>query len=111
MKEQDYQKKIVKLLEDRGAYTAKVIVASKKGVPDIVACVPMSKEQVLKRFETTDTIGVFMGIEVKTPSTMNNVSKLQEYNLKKINDAGGIAIVAWSVNRIEEICNGLRDSL
>ncbi len=92
MREQDYQKKIVTLLEERGAYVVKVITASKKGVPDVIALCD----------------GVFIAIEVKTPSTMNNVSDLQKYNLKKINDAGGIAIVAWSVDRVEEILDELK---
>ena len=93
MKEQDYQRKIVKLLEDRGAYVIKVIVGNKKGIPDIIALCH----------------GRYIAIEVKTPSTMNTVSKLQEFNLKEINDAGGIAIVAWSVDRVEEILDELKD--
>jgi Holliday junction resolvase len=87
VKEQDYQRKIVKLLESKGAYVVKVITASKKGVPDVIACYK----------------GHFIAIEVKTPNTMNNVSPLQQYNLKTINDAGGYALVAWSINVVEEM--------
>ena len=87
MNEQAYQKKITKLLEDKGAYVVKVIVGNKKGIPDIIACYK----------------GKFLAIEVKTPRTMNNVSPLQTFNLKKINDCGGYSIVAWSTDRVEEI--------
>jgi len=86
-KEQDYQKKIVKMLEARGAYIVKVITASKKGVPDIIGCYK----------------GHFIAVEVKTPTTMNNVSPLQQYNLKEINDRGGYAIVAWEVKDVEQM--------
>ena len=91
MREQDYQAKIVKLIEARGGYVVKVITASKKGVPDIIACLD----------------GKFLAVEVKTPRTMNNVSPLQTHNLKKINDAGGYAMVAWSVDRVEELLNDI----
>lgn len=86
-KEQDYQKKIVKTLESKGAYVVKVITASKKGVPDVIACYR----------------GVFLAVEVKTPMTMNNVSPLQQYNLKEINDCGGYAVVAWSDLAVLEV--------
>lgn len=93
MKEQDYQAKIVKLIESRGGYVVKVIVASKKGVPDIIACCH----------------GHFIAIEVKTPRTINNVSLLQQHNLKRINDSGGYAIVAWDVERVEELLDCIKD--
>jgi hypothetical protein len=102
MKEQDYQRKIVNLLEENNAYTVKVITASKKGVPDIVGCLPITKDMAMAYFEKHDTLGMFIAVEVKTPKTINNTSKLQDYNLKKINEAGGVAIVAWSTEKIQE---------
>ena len=102
-KEQDYQRKIVNLLEANDAYTVKVITASKKGVPDVIGCLPITKEMAMKYFETHDTLGLFIAVEVKTPSTMNNTSKLQEYNLRKIAEAGGSPIVAWSMDAVEEM--------
>ena len=85
MKEQDYQKKIVKYLESRGAYVVKVVAASKKGVPDILACYN----------------GNFLGIEVKTPTTRANVSQLQEYNLRQIDKAKGYSGVAVTVDDVK----------
>lgn len=84
MKEQDYQKKIINYLEGIGAYVVKVSVASKKGVPDIIACYR----------------GRFLGIEVKTPLTRKNTTKLQEYNLKKIKESHGLSLVAVDVEDI-----------
>ena len=101
-KEQDFQRKIIKELEANDAYTVKVITASKKGVPDVLACLPITKEMAMKHFEKYETLGVFIAVEVKTPRTLNNTSKLQDYNLAKINEAGGISIVAWSSEVIRE---------
>ena len=91
MTEQQIQKKIVTLLEQEGCYVVKVISASKAGVPDILGC-----------YE-----GMFFGIEVKKPTTMNTVSKLQEYNLDKIRLSGGDSMVACSTEGIVEFLRGL----
>jgi len=85
MKEQDIQRKIIKYLEANGAYVVKVMSATKSGIPDILACIK----------------GEFIAIEVKTPKTINNVSKLQKYNLAAIEVAGGKAIVAKSLEDIK----------
>lgn len=90
MTEQQIQKKIIKWLEDNSYYVIKIVTANKSGVPDIIAC---------------DKDGKFVAIEVKTPKTKNNTSKLQEYNIKKINDNNGTAFVAYS---IECLINKLR---
>lgn len=84
--EQQIQKKIIKHLESRGCYIVKVISATKAGVPDIIGCYN----------------GQFIGIEVKTPATKTNVSKLQKYNLDIIEEAGGKSIVAWEVSQVED---------
>jgi len=91
MTEQQIQKKIVNLLEQEGCYVVKVVSATKAGVPDILGC-----------YE-----GMFFGIEVKKPDTMNNVAKLQEYNLEKIRLAGGNSMVACSTDGIAEFLRGL----
>jgi len=91
MSEQQIQRKIIKYLESQGCYVVKVVSATKSGVPDIIGC-----------YE-----GVFFGIEVKTPKTRNNVSKLQEYNLDKIREADGHSLVAWEVEQVEEFIRGL----
>lgn len=89
MSEQKIQASIIKYLESNGAYVVKVITASKKGVPDILVCYK----------------GKFIGIEVKRPETKTNVSPLQSYNLKKIEDAGGLSYVLWDINQIKELLN------
>lgn len=81
MKEQDIQRKIVKALEARGAWTVKTITCNKSGVPDILAVLD----------------GRMVAVEVKTPT--GRVAPLQEYQMDKIRQAGGIA----------GVCRGLAD--
>lgn len=83
MTEQKIQKDIVKYLESRGAYVVKVVKATKSGVPDVVACLN----------------GLFIAIEVKKPG--GKVSKLQEYNISKVRDSGGLAFVAYGVEDVK----------
>jgi len=87
MTEQQIQKKITTMLEtDYEAYVVKVISASKSGVPDLLCCVE----------------GHFFGVEVKLPESKHNVSKLQEYNLSKIEQSGGGSMVAWNTKMVSD---------
>lgn len=91
MKEQDIQRKIIKYLESVGAYVVKVVASNKSGTPDILACYS----------------GIFLAIEVKRPETKTNVSELQEYNIKKIKEAGGIAIVSWDLDAVKAVIENI----
>ena len=91
--EAQIQKKIKTLMEKEGAYLIKTIATSNAGVPDIVGCYR----------------GSFFGIEVKHPDRKHNVSKLQQHNIDKINDAGGLAIVAWDVSHAKQLLEDLNE--
>ena len=91
MTEQQIQKKIYDYLESEGCYVVKVVSASKSGVSDLIGC-----------YE-----GRFFAIEVKTPATRNNVSKLQEYNIDRVYEAGGQAIVKCDLDGLKEFLVGL----
>ena len=85
MSEQAIQSKIIKWLEKEGYYVVKTITCNRAGVPDILACSPA---------------GRFVGIEVKTPTGV--VSKLQEVHIRRINEAGGLAMIARSLKEVQE---------
>jgi Holliday junction resolvase len=85
MKESKIQKKIITYLEDEGAYVVNGIY-TKEGVPDLLVCIR----------------GKFLAIEVKTPTTTNSVSPLQQYNLDRITEIGGYAMVAWDVPMVTQ---------
>lgn len=63
------------------------------GLPDLIACVD----------------GAFLGLEVKTPQTMNRVSEVQKLNHEKIRKAGGMVVVVCTVLEAEQAVRALRD--
>jgi len=85
--EQALQKKILNYLESIGAWTVKTITTNKNGTPDILAVHE----------------GRFIAIEVKRPGLLRNVSKLQQYQINRINEAGGLAFAADSLETVKEI--------
>ena len=77
--EKQFEAKIKKFLKDNNAWFVKYFANgyTKVGVPDILACVD----------------GYFLGIEVKASN--GKPSPLQIHNLKKIDDAGGFAVLLY----------------
>ena len=91
MKESVIQSKIMLRLKQEGAYVVKVISSSRKGVPDILACLR----------------GQFIGIEVKTPQTRGTLTKLQQYNLDLISESKGRVAVITSIEELENFLDTL----
>lgn len=77
--EKTFENKIKKFLESEGAYFVKFFANgyTKSGVPDILACVN----------------GYFVGVEVKAQN--GKPSELQIYNVDKIRNSGGFAMVLY----------------
>ena len=84
MKEQAIQSKIIKWLNSEGYFTFKTGVVYPSGIPDIIALSPS---------------GVFVGIEVKVVG--NRPTELQQYQMQRIRDNGGIAFVAHSLEEVQ----------
>lgn len=91
MREKNIENKIKNYLKSKGAYYFKHHgnQFSQVGVPDIIACYK----------------GKFIGIEVKNET--GKTSPLQDINLKMINDAGGIGIVARSVEEVSKVIDNI----
>lgn len=91
MLEKQIENKIKKLLTNSGAYFFKHFGCkfSRAGVPDLIACLN----------------GRFIAIEVKR--TDGKLSELQKIHIQQIEDAGGIAIVARSVEEVQECLNSI----
>jgi Holliday junction resolvase len=83
--EKKLQKKIIKELQDLGAYVVKTITVSKNGVPDIICCLN----------------GFFLAIEVKGDT--NSATKLQEFNINQIKKAKGEAFCVNDFSQVLEI--------
>ena len=77
--EKTFENKVKKFFEENGAWFVKFFANSftKAGIPDILACVN----------------GYFVGVEVKAQN--GKPSELQLYNVEKIREAGGFAIVLY----------------
>lgn len=89
MTEQQMQAKMIKYLESKGAYVVKIITANKSGCPDLLVCYK----------------GLFLAIEAKAPGKIKNASPLQIAQIKKIQEAGGTALVADNLEIIKEVLN------
>lgn len=83
--EKNFENKIKGFLKDTGCWFLKYwggAAYTKSGIPDILACCN----------------GKFLAIEVKAPH--GKPSELQLYNLKKIDEAGGFAILLYPTDFI-----------
>ena len=87
MREKNIENKIKTYLKGKGAYHVKYFgnSFSQVGVPDLLACYK----------------GRFIGIEVKNET--GKTSPLQDYNLASIKRAGGISLVARSVEDVSKV--------
>ncbi|MDA0733345.1 MAG: hypothetical protein BZY73_03895 [SAR202 cluster bacterium Casp-Chloro-G3] len=77
MRESTLQRRAIEYLRESGAYVFKVVGSAmqQRGTPDILCCYR----------------GRMMGIEFKQPC--KKPTKLQEVELQKIRDSGGIGVV------------------
>lgn len=77
--EKRFETKVRKFLEERGAYVVKYFGCgfSQAGVPDLLCCYK----------------GRFIALEIK--SEKGRPSELQLFNVRRINEAGGMALVLY----------------
>ena len=86
--ERDLQPEIIEYLEKMGAYVLKTHVSSfqKQGEPDVTCCY----------------MGRYIAFEIKRDEK-EKARKLQEYKMKCIRKAGGIAMRVDNINQVEEV--------
>lgn len=91
MREKNIENKIKAYLKSIGAYYVKYFgnQFSQVGVPDILCCYK----------------GRFIGIEVKNEK--GKTSPLQDVNIQQIKDAGGLAIVARTVDEVKQLIDSI----
>ena len=86
--ESDFQEEVINYLESKGAYVLKTHVSSfqKQGEPDITCCYR----------------GRYVALELKKDKS-SRTSKLQDYKIKCIKLAGGIAKRIDNIKQVEEV--------
>ena len=91
------QRKCQKLLKEEGnAFVFKTHgdIYGRVGIPDLVACIPVTKEVVQSLLDEgyfdTGKIGIFTGLEIKRKDLLRNVSEAQKIVGREIRDAGGL---------------------
>lgn len=79
MKEKEFENKVKAFLKDQGCWVLKTWSngVQRKGVPDLLVCCN----------------GYFLGVELKAEN--GHPSELQLWNIEKIHEAGGFAIVLY----------------
>lgn len=69
-------------------------IFTRTGIPDLVACIPTTKENLQKMLDNNwfedGKIGLFVSFEIKRENELNQVSDAQRIVGKEIRDAGGI---------------------
>jgi Holliday junction resolvase len=83
MAEKEIHNAIRDHMRSKGAYVVKTAPPIDNGTPDLLVCLG----------------GLFVGIEVKQPG--KSPSKIQQHRMRQIQDAGGVAFVATSVDDVE----------
>lgn len=85
--EGEFQRLVLRALHEMDVVAVRVTASSKRGIPDILACVS----------------GKFVGLELKRGGyTRTNLSVHQIKALEKINNDGGYACYFWDVADIKE---------
>ena len=83
------------------------------GIPDLIACVPTTMDDLLKAgFDKDEKIGLFVSVETKTPDKINTFDytrQAQEIVGNEIKNAGGIWFVTDNEDTVEKMLKRLRN--
>lgn len=91
-RERKTQEKTMRVIRKYNGYVYKNAQSmyTEKGRPDLTACVPAKLKTLIEMFGEDATIGVFIGIEMKRPGALNDVSTAQEIVGRQIRKAHGL---------------------
>lgn len=83
-------------LASKGAYCEKIFGGGyqSSGIPDILCCYK----------------GLFIGIEVKSPTGKGRASDIQKLKVRRIRECGGIAFITDSLEEVKRLFNWIDNS-
>ena len=90
------QRRCQNAVKEAGGFVFKThgSIYTRAGIPDLVACVPTTKENLQKMLDDDwfqdGKIGLFVSFEVKRENELNQVSDAQRIVGKEIRNAGGL---------------------
>lgn len=90
------QRRCQQIIKDGGAFVYKTHgnIYTRTGLPDLVACVPVTEEVLRNMLDDNwfkdRKIGIFVSFEIKRENHLDDLSKAQEIVGREIKNAGGI---------------------
>lgn len=107
--ESKFQNRVINLLRKRKCYVYKNAQSmyTEKGRPDLTVCIPIKVKHLREIFDDDMTVGLYMGLELKRKGHLNEVSDAQLIVGHKIEEAGGIWLLADDISIIEQVTDRL----
>lgn len=114
------QRRCQKVLKDNDAFVFKTHgdMYSRIGIPDLVACIPVTEEVVKILLEEgwfkNNKVGIFLGLEVKRVGKLNvfdDRRKAQEIVGREIKNAGGLWFAIDDSEMVEALIKKIKGEL
>ena len=104
-RERKIQEKSIRIIRKYGGYVYKNAqnMYTEKGRPDLTACVPVALKKLIEIFGPDAKVGLFVGIELKRPGMLNNVSDAQKIVGDQIKKAKGIWLAIDDTDMVEAL--------
>ena len=104
-RERKTQEKTMRVIRKYDGYVYKNAqnMYTEKGRPDLTACIPTTVKKLRELFGDNGKVGIFLGIEMKQPGALNNVSIAQDIVGKQIKKANGIWLAIDDADVIEAL--------
>lgn len=118
--ESSIQRRCQKVLKDNDAFVFKTHgdMYSRIGIPDLVACIPVTEEVVKILLEEgwfkNNKVGIFLGLEVKRVGKLNvfdDRRKAQEIVGREIKNAGGLWFAIDDSEMVEALIKKIKGEL
>lgn len=92
IRESKLQEKIMRIIRKHGGYVYKNAqnIYTEKGRPDLTACIPTTVSKLEEVLGKDAPVGIFVGLELKRPNHLNQVSEAQYIVGRKIKEANGL---------------------